>query len=269
MRTYDGNAKESIELKLQTILALFSGREANFPMTTTAVTLNGICAYLGILTGPTASPEDVGRIHVLTGKIEYQKKAYDRVEDRVRLEKEELQNFDLCKKVLSFSFPFSEYTLSIRERAERLDCLLEIRPGENVIAVGSPVAIPVPLRVGPGILSTMLGNRRGLVSCSRGKVTPNSLCKTVRPELVSPEILKTAEVEDVGFRIGDRQVDIFHCADSRQAVAVAAAAARATRRSCEIYIRRDECVRCCVAAVMENTHPSRTHFAIILLRGRG
>ena len=263
--TDDGNALESTEFKLQTVLELFSGRDADIVMTTTAATVNGVCAYLGILAQPQANAQDLGAIHVLSGRIQYQKKTYDRVEDRARLERDDLQTFEQCPKVADCPLPLDAWTLSIRERSERLDCRLELAECHFDGSVVDLDTTFLPLRVGPGHLSAMLCKRRGLVACSRGKIGRKSLCKPVRPELVSPDVLKKAETENVSFQIDERSIEVFHCREARQAVATIAAAAQASPLSCEVYIGGDECVTCCVAALLKNTHPSRTHFAVIML----
>jgi hypothetical protein len=73
--TQQGN-EEGVEVRLHNVLELFAGRRppsinSNF----SATCLNGLCAFLGILLEPNEDRNSVARIHILAGRILFEKKS--------------------------------------------------------------------------------------------------------------------------------------------------------------------------------------------------
>ncbi|KAJ9661199.1 hypothetical protein H2198_002143 [Neophaeococcomyces mojaviensis] len=79
MREHD----DGVGIRLHTIVELFAGERA--PSSSTGISVlcrKGICVYLGVLQGVSMSRDSIGQIHVIPGRIQHEKKSYERLEDR-------------------------------------------------------------------------------------------------------------------------------------------------------------------------------------------
>jgi hypothetical protein len=255
------SGEEAGEVRLQTILGLFTGRDAPvISARTSAVCVNGICAFLGILSDPSEDRDSVGRIHVLPGRIQYQKKSYDKVEDRVLL-RDEAGDFSQAMKVVRSGKSFNHRTLSVKESSTALQCLLELSVGEEI---GHQA-----LRVGPGALATLLASRRGLVSCgmARNSRTRDSrklrrACKTLT--IGRPEEIDEARKGNASLKIGETSIEVLRCEGSNIAIA-AIASSTYLDSNCSVYLADKECLDCCISTVMAVNRPEKSSFGIFFL----
>lgn len=255
--------EEAGVVRLQTILELFTGRDApTMPATTSAISVNGVCAFLGILSEPSEDRAAVGRIHVLPGRIEYQKKNYDRIEDRVLL-RDEADDFTRTMKIACSEIVFGNRALRVKESLTALHCLLELPDSEKDRG---------PLLVGPGTLATLLASRRGLIPCqSVGDSRTKDVRKLIKGcdavKIGSPDEIDEARRRSASLNIGGKSVDVLRCRDSKMALAALASAAY-LQPNCSVYLADKECLDCCIRAVMAVNRPEKSHFGIFLLPSR-
>jgi hypothetical protein len=248
---------ESREVRLNTILELFSGISVPIISTgTSAVCVNGICGYLGILSDVSMGKGSVGRIHVLPSRIQYQKKSYDKVEDCRLLQKNEGHDFSIAIRVVNSGMSFRERTLSVTERSEGLDCLLEIPTGQAFEQQA--------LSVGPGRLGTLLASRQGLVRCPSLQRSSESIRPRIPSEMAIPEQMTEARRRNTSLKIGSKSIGILYCKDTHIAVAAIASSAHLSQYCC-IYIgdRKDECLDWITRIVLELDDSDNTRFAVV------
>lgn len=256
--TQQGN-EEGVEVRLHNVLELFAGRRppstnSNF----SAICLNGLCAFLGILQEPNEDRNSVARIHVLTGRILYEKKSYPRLIDRV-VNQDVEANFSSALGIVTSKEFYSKTSLSVRERSTGLECLLEI---DICAAEGHN-----PVQVGPSHLAVLLASRRGLVTC---KLTMERIklagkrCGTRHSATRQLGDLEEAMARETPLQVNGKQVLALKCREADRAIAAISSAAYLDPKY-SIYIVDRECLDCCLKAALAVDRPERSHFCFFIL----
>ncbi|PVH92280.1 hypothetical protein DM02DRAFT_663082 [Periconia macrospinosa] len=253
--------EEAGEVRLQILLELFTGRDAPAIATrTTAICLNGICVFQQVLVEPSLDRAVIGRTHILPGRIQYKKKSYDRVEDRTLLLDSE-QDFLKSAEIAKYGPKLGNSTLIIKESSAALQCLLELGPSTG----GAMHSI----LVAPGRLATLLSSRRGLIHCQAAvnswrHSTLGTSKKCKRIELGNQNEVKQARTQPASFAIGDKTFDVLRFSSQYSALLSLASAAYLDP-SCVVYIAKDECLDCCVRAVVEANRPEKKRVGIFFM----
>jgi len=257
--TQQGN-EEGVEVRLHNVLELFTGRRppsinSNF----SAICLNGLCAFLGILQEPNEDRNSVARIHVLAGRILFEKKSYQRLVDRVdRLDCLGVEaNFSSALGIATSKEFYSKKSLSVRERSTGLECLVEI---DICSAEGHS-----PVQVGPSHLAVLLASRRGLVSCKltmeRIKL-PGKRCGTRHSATRRLGDLEEAMAAEL--QVNGKYFLALNCREADSAIAAIASAAYLDPKY-SIYVVNRECIDCCLKAALAVDRLERSHFCFFVL----
>jgi hypothetical protein len=129
-----GNNEEGIEIRLQSALELFAGRQPRSTNSNySAVCANGICAFLGIV-GASSGHADINsasRIHILPGRIAHETKSYtmliDGVQDQTAQSSPSMfPGFVNAKEFTRATYPQLRHQLSVRETYTGLEIWMEI-----------------------------------------------------------------------------------------------------------------------------------------------
>jgi hypothetical protein len=258
--TQPGN-EEGVEVRLNNVLELFAGRRPPTNSNFSAICLNGLCAFLGILQEPNEDRNSVARIHVLAGRILFEKKSYPRLVDRVdRLDRQDVEaNFSSVLGIVTSKELYSKRSLSVRERSTGLECLLEI---DTCSAEGHS-----PVQVGPSHLAVLLASRKGLVSCKltteRIKL-PGKRCGTRHSATRQLGDLEEAMAGETPLQVNGKQILALNCREADRAIAAIAAAAYLDPKY-SIYVIDRECLDCCLKAALAVDRPERSHFCFFIL----
>jgi hypothetical protein len=246
--------EEGIEMRLHSVLELFSGRRASFTSRgVSAVCQNGICAFLGILQEVSIDKNDVGRISVIPGRIYHEKKVYTRLEDRIIL-RQPGEDFSGMVRIVELGKPYEDVKLSIRETSSALQCLLQIRETpENDTFIS----------VGPAHLASLLGTRRGLVICKQRQSPRTRRCARARD--LSADQAALLGSQNVQFDINDKKINILRCGEPSTSVAAISDAAYLELK-CSLFIVEDECLDCCVNTALGNDRPEKSQFCFFQTR---
>lgn len=152
MGTPDGD--DSVEIRLNAVLELFSGQNAQLSTPGfSAICVNGICAFFGILCDASEDRNAVGRVHVLPGRIQYEGKSYSRLQDLTIL-RERDTDFSTIMAMLNQGEQSYQQSLEVKESSSALQCLLKFTDEQGQ-----------KHSIGPSALAVLLGSRRGLISC--------------------------------------------------------------------------------------------------------
>ena len=257
--TQQGN-EEGVEVRLHNVLELFAGRRpSSINANSSAICLNGLCAFLGILLETNEDRNSVARIHVLAGRIIFEKKSYQRLIDRIVRQDVVEANFSSALGIVTEKELYSKNSLIVRERSTGVECLFEINIGA--------VEAHTPVQVGPLHLAALLANRRGLVSCKltieRVKL-PGKRCGTKHSATRQLGDLEEAMARESLLEVNGKQVLALNCREAHRAVAAIASAAYLDPKY-SIYIVDRECLDCCLKAALAVDRPERSHFCFFIL----
>ena len=238
--TQGGNG-EGIDSRLYAILELFSGRKVSLADTsssnvgTTAVCINGITAFLGILKDSSCETRtEVARIYIVPGRIQFEGKSYFRLtdqlvrpEDRPPLTSSEKQA--ISQAILNTGDTYVKRTLSLREGSMDLQCLLKFISEQRR-----------SLLVGLSGFASFLGRRRGLVPC---KYRSKQRC----PRLSEAWSWEKTHLGDTltELRVNDTFVQFITPSSSHQALAIMAFLINLDVEYFT-YIMDEECQDCCL-----------------------
>ena len=148
--------EDAAEERLYTALQLFAGQKVlRAAWGLSAQCANGICAFLDILRDVSVDDEATGRIRVLPGHIELEKKSYTSLQDQTVKK----GNDDLVvpqKAAYASEDQYEKPKLRVKEGPNHLQCLMEFKSNN---------AQKPPVLIGPARLANVLSTRRRLVSC--------------------------------------------------------------------------------------------------------
>lgn len=252
--TLPGN-EEGVEIRLQTILEIFSGRLA--PSTNSnfsALCVNGICAFLGVLREPNADRRCLARVHVISGRINHEGKMYTRLIDRVMPERP-IEGFGPIFKLADVDETELNRSLSVKESSTGLECLLELGIDRTT-----------PWRAGPSRLAVLLASRRGLVSCklSRQPRRANT-SQNCRPStLFSSEQIDKALGEKGTLCINGKSITLLQCQDGATA-AVAIAFLASLPPTFSVFVAEKECAACCIKEILAVDREERSDFCVLFV----
>lgn len=256
--TQQGN-EEGVEVRLHNVLELFTGRRPpSINSNSSAICLNGLCAFLGILQEPHEDRNSVARIHILAGRILFEKKSYQRLVDRV-VHQDVEANFSSALGIITSKELYSKNSLSVRERSTGLECLIEM----NICAAEAHN----PIQVGPSHLATLLAGRRGLVPCKltmeRVKL-PGKRCGSRYSATRKLGELEEAMARETPLQVNGKQVLALNCQEADRAIVAIASVAYLDPKY-SIYIVDRECLNCCLKAALSVDRPERSHFCFFIL----
>lgn len=231
--------EEGAELRLHSILELFAGRKVSTTnIGLSAVCVNGLSAFLGVLKDTSCETrDDVARIYIVPGRIQFDGKSYSRLTDRKarHLHVQEMMPLERLlrsKDVLKADGEYARCRLSVREGSIDLQCMLEFMSDRQ------RPTIPV----GPSAFAVFLGSRRGLVSCRyRSKRRCNRFLEA-----------QNLETKALGENATEISMDGRTCLFLRPATGTQALAVMASTIFVEVayltYIVDEECQDCCLRA---------------------
>ena len=241
---------EGVELRLNTILELFSGRsplsmEANY----SAVCSNGICAFLGILKEPSEDRGAVAQVYVLPGRISHEGKSYTKLIDRIQPAN---ASIDLDSSLKAIEHIGSDWatSLNVRESSNALECLLEITLDKS--------EDHYPISIGPCHLAILLASKRGLITCKFSRRP----CSNHTP--FTKEEIKTAIQNKGPLQVREKSISFFESTDTATMIGTLASMAY-IHEQFSIYVVEKECNNCCIRAALAVDHPDRTHFCFLRL----
>ena len=249
---------DGVEIRLNAVLELFSGQSASLSTPGfSALCVNGVCAFFGILCDASVDANAVARVHVLPGRIQYEGKSYTRLQDLILLRNPEA-DFSAVKAIASEHEQSYHQTLEIKESSTSLQCILKFNNEERK-----------KYSIGPSALAVLLGSRRGLISCktSMGLFARPGQGTCRRVKMNPPIDVEIGQTQNAHFVISDKSIDFIRC--DTPSVAIAALAVAGTLdTNCTTYIVEHECVHCCVRTALAVDRPERTHFCFLRLPGR-
>jgi hypothetical protein len=252
--TLPGN-EEAVEIRLQTILEIFSGRPA--PSTNSnfsALCVNGICAFMGVLREPNAERRCVARVHVVSGRINHDGKMYTRLIDSVMPERP-IEGLGTVYKLAEVDGTELNRSISVKESSTGLECLLELSIDRTM-----------PWRAGPARLAVLLASRRGLVSCklSRQPRRANT-SQTCRPSTIfSSEQIDKAVAEKGTLCINGKSITLLRCQDGASAAAAIAFSA-SLPPNFSVFIAEKECAACCIKDILAVDREERSDFCVLFV----
>ena len=252
MREHD----DGVGIRLHTIIELFTGEHA--PSSSTGISAlcrKGICVYLGVLQDRSMSRNSIGQIHVIPGRIQHEKKSYERLEDRYIIQDDEYTT--TVMSIVNSEQEWDEPKLSIRESSTTLECLLYLR-GKNDTASNEAKAIAG----GPANLADLLTARRGLIRCRNisgankpcGKV--KELDKTARQRLIT----ESGTIDMYGHHI-----HFLRCKSVAIARAAAAHSAGQYIFRSGIFVADTECLDCCLKTLAKEAKPDDVDLFVLYL----
>ena len=249
----------ALDIRIQTILSLFSGKDA--PLTSSnhsALCVNGITAFLGFLRNSSTGKETMSRIHVIPGRIVHDGKSYVKLTDRVTLQPP-ASDFTKAIQVSSIAHPEWHESLSIQESYTALECLLEIRKGND--SESSPF-----LRVGPAGLTSQLSTRTGLVSCRLPRHSARTEGISCRERvLFSTQEIQRAVKSKKPLSQNGKSILILDCKDLDNAIPAVASTSRLSSEY-SVYFVSEECTTCCIKEALSVDRPERPEFCFFILR---
>jgi hypothetical protein len=239
--------EDAAEERLYTALQLFAGRKVSRgAWGLSAHCANGICAFLDILRDVSVDAEVAGRIQVLPGHIELEKKSYTSLQDQTP----KGGNDDLVlplKAAHASEDLYEKPKLRVKEGPNHLQCLMEFK-GSNT--QNSPILI------GPAKLASILSTRRGLVPCPQKD----------KPCIQVPGLEVTVQ-ERYQSMVAPGKTLHFYRLDSDESamlalVAIVACLAQLSENF-SIYLVSHLCYQCCVRAALAVDRPERDNFCFI------
>ena len=231
MREHD----DSTGVRLHTILELFTGERA--PSTSTgisAICKRGICVYLGILQGVSTSSDGVSQVHVIPGRIQHEKKSYERLEDRYIIQDEEYPT--TVMKIVEAKRDWDELKLSVKESSTTLECLMY-----HEAAAASGVASAIA--AGPANMAGLLAVRRGLIRCRNISRSPRP-CEKVKS--LNEEDRRRLFSESGTVSLYGHSIHFLRCSSQRVASAILAHSAGQYIFQSSIFIGDGACLDCCL-----------------------
>ena len=252
MREHD----DGVEIRLHTIVELFAGEHALSSSTgISALCKKGICVYLGVLRDASMSRDGVGRIHVIPGRIQHEKKSYERLEDRYIIQDDEYAA--TVMNIVSNEQEWSEPKLSIKESSTTLECLLYLR-GKKDASSNEATAIAG----GPANLADLLSARRGLVRC-RNISGGNKPCEKVK-ELKQIERQRLL-AESNSLHMFGHHIHFLRCKSSAIARTVAAHSAGQYILRSGIFVADMACPDCCLKTLAKYAKPDDVDLFVLYL----
>ncbi|KAK5197040.1 hypothetical protein LTR72_000268 [Exophiala xenobiotica] len=248
--------ERAVEIRLQTILEIFSGRAA--PSTSyniSALCCNGICAFMGVLREPNAERRCVARIHVITGRINHDGKMYTSLIDRVTPERH-IEDLGTVFKLAEVDEAELNRSLSVKESSTGLECLLEMGIDRTT-----------QWRAGPSQLAVLLASRRGMVSCELSRQRQRAdICQNCSPSTIfSSEQIDKAVAEKGTLSIDYRSITLLRCQDGATAAAAIAFLASLPRSRFSVFIAERECAACFIQDILADVQEERSDFCVIFV----
>ena len=242
--TIDEDAPEE---RLYTALELFAGRKVlRTAWGLSACCANGICAFLGILRDVSVDAEATGRITVLPGHIELEKKNYTSLQDQV-LRQTDDDSETFLKAAAAAEHQYPKPRLRVREGSNHLQCLMEFKDPDSKM---------IPILVGPTKLASVLSTRRGLVACPQKS----------RPCSQVPGLQITAQGRYQSMEASGKTLHFYPLEfddSTRLAVAAVIATLAHLSEKCSFYFIGNRCYQCCVRAALAVDRPERTTFCFV------
>jgi hypothetical protein len=246
---------EAVAIGLETILEIFSGRPAHSTNSNfSALCVNGVCAFLGVLREPNADRSCVARVHVISGRINHEGKMYARLIDGVMPERA-IEGFGPVLKLAEVDATEVNRSLSVRESSTGLECLLELGTDRTSA-----------WRARPSQLAFLLASRRGLVSCksSRQRRRANP-CQDCRPSTIfSSEQIDKAVAEKGTLCTNGKSITLLRCQDGATAAA-AIAFSTSLPLNFEVFIAEKECAACCIKDILAVERGQRSDFCVLFV----
>ena len=268
--TRDSN-EEAVEIRLHTALELFAGR--GLPPTTSnysALCVNGICAFLDIISETSsgyAEVESASMIHILPGRITYDKKSYSMVIDRFQPVDPPETDFTNTRSFIHARGSLLENRLTIRETYTGLEAWIEIECRPDLDG-----RKPEKVRAGPSKLAMWLTSRRGLVCCKRppsraSRTTEGSL--GFKHECAWSNTIALREVQDAvheqnTIHLHGKAIDVLKFNDTSSAIAAVASTVSLDPKY-SIFIIDSECLSCSIRSVLAVDRSERTDFCLFRL----
>jgi hypothetical protein len=248
---------EAIELKMYALLELYTGRTCrDIVGSTSALWLNGMSAFFSVLTpSHSETSDDVGKIHLVPGRISFEGKSYTHLVDRKMSETDDFvaMGGSLVRPdyALKAQDRFADRAINIREGSTYLQCLMRFTR-EIEVDSGSP-----KLSVGPSALAAILAKRRGLVRCNSsrtGKKCP------ILPNISGKEYGEPQRW--VEYKHQGKLIMIMRPSPGMQALANLAFLTSSWSQ-CWTYIVDSQCESCCIRAAIANDHRERRKFCFV------
>jgi hypothetical protein len=249
---------DGVEIRLNAVLELFSGQRTSLSTPGfSALCVNGICAFFGILRDASDDRNMVGRIHIVPGRIQCEGKSYTRLQDLTLL-REQDRDFSALTAIVNQPEHSYQQTLVIKEGSSALQCLLRFSNAERQ-----------QQSIGPSALAVFLGSRRGLISCKQGTeiLSRSRIRKCTKVKLITPIDIEIGRTENAHFDISGKSIDVIRCVTPSIAIEVMARAVPLDSR-CTTFIVENECLDCCIRTALAVDRPERSHFCFVFLSRR-
>jgi hypothetical protein len=256
------------------ILEIFTGKPTAPVLSTSphsAVSTSGICAFLGVLRQDGMEDADLAtKVHVLPGRISYEKKFYQFLRDYKNLrDRASPWGLQEAEKLVKFAGLPLQSSMLIKESYSSLQAWIEIKfasTDENELdqrlealrltGPGDSDAIAPPtlnIAAGPTKLAAVLAFRRGLIQCKKSRYLSTPMIRG-QNEMGCPWTLavSTQQVQEAMNKIEEIRIGMATCRVlpfTEKGVGIAAVAS-ALHESSSFVIVRKECLNCSLKAVL-------------------